>query len=192
MRVFDALPGVGAVVVTVGDRAAPLVYGQATRHLRVGVGAHRVVVARGPRILARGVVRTSAADPSATVVLAPGDAGGVRVAAFRDAPPADLANARLRVLHAQPLAGRLDLDVVGGSALARGLRPLRATPYEPIDDALARPCMGAAHVDIRRAGRVIKRSVLTLDPGNAYTAFAIRPHRSPPGAVKLVIVRDGR
>ena len=37
-----------------------------------------------------------------------------------------------------------------------------------------------------RGGTAIKRSVLSLDPRNAYTAFVIRPHGAPPGAVKVI------
>lgn len=190
IRLFDAVPGSGPLRVLVDGRPHRLVYGQASPHLRAGPGAHVVVVERGGAAVASARVVLTAGRRSATAVVAATPDGGAEVAVFADAPPADADAARLRVIHAQPRAGAI--AIAGGVRVARALSFLHASGYVAIPDRLARPCLGATYFDIERRGVLIKRSVLTLDRGNAYTAVLIRPHGTGSGAVKLVLLRDGR
>lgn len=115
LRVLHASPGTGPLDVWVdGERTLEgVVFGTASDYLRVDRGRHRVELKAAPSTARDAAALTASVGTSGaprTVVARPSSAG-LRQRTLRDAAAADGEPARLRVVHASPDAGAVDVQV---------------------------------------------------------------------------------
>jgi Domain of unknown function (DUF4397) len=111
--------------------------------------------------------------------------GSLRAQVYQDdlTPPAQ-GNAKLRVVHASPDAGPVDVVPVGGAPLVSGLQFPNASPYAQVP-------AGTYTLNVNAAGTnttAISVPNATVASGEVYSAFAVGTASA--GTLKVILIQD--
>ncbi len=187
IRIFNANETSGRIYATIDNKILPtaLVYGSTSFYQTFALGTHTIKLAHNNTTIANTQITLTSEHPAITLVYS---IDGLAV--YNTTPTTTANGANVRIIHAQPHAGTLKLNTENHTPIAADLAPHNATPYVTIPTIETTTCMGIVHINIIRNTTTIKRSVLTLDQGYAYTAIIIHPRTTPRDRVKLVLLRD--
>ena len=111
--------------------------------------------------------------------------GSLRAQVYQDdlTPPAQ-GNAKLRVVHASPDAGPVDVVPAGGAPLVSGLQFPNASPYAPVPGGTYTLNVNAAGTDTT----AISVPNATVAAGGVYSAFAVGTASA--GSLNVILVQD--
>lgn len=176
LRVVHASPGAPNVDVYVDDATQPAVadlpFGEATEYVALTGGEHQIrVVATGgapdAALIDQNVEVEGGQAYEIAALNVPDDIEAQVYEVDLSPLPAD--QARVRVVHASPDAGDVDIAVTGGEVLFEGAGFPDATSYREVTgstyDLEVRPA-GEEDVTLRAQGT-------TLEPGSVYDIFAV-------------------
>lgn len=190
VRVVHTSPNAPALDIYVdGSPAIPgLAFGQVSDQIQIPAGRHRLEAFPMPAggvgipLTAGDVEVRPGEDYTLAAVGLPHDLG---IMTLLDSTPAPGPNtAKVRVLHASPDAPAMDLVVVRGPALFRGVGFRQATPWEEVH-------AGMVDLDLRVSGTariVVSIPDQTLAGGNLYTFVALGLLYGTPGFFVLPII----